>query len=45
VQEYNTSRRQFPSNITATIFGFDQYPLFEVPKEAQAVPKVSFGKP
>ena len=22
VQEYNTSRRQFPANITASIFGF-----------------------
>jgi LemA protein len=42
VQEYNTARRQFPSNITASIFGFDQYPFFEVPPEAREVPKVNF---
>ena len=42
VQEYNTSRRQFPSNITAGIFGFKEYPFFEVPESAKQVPKVSF---
>ena len=42
VQEYNTSRRQFPSNITAGIFGFKEYPLFEAPEAARQVPKVSF---
>ena len=42
VQEYNTSRRQFPSNITAGIFGFKEYPLFEAPESARQVPKVSF---
>ena len=26
VQAYNTSRRQFPSNVTAGIFGFKEYP-------------------
>ena len=44
VQEYNTLRRQFPSNITAKMFGFKEYPFFEAPKEAQKVPTVSFGK-
>src|SRR5213594_435149 len=29
VQEYNTSRRQFPSNLTARVFGFKEYPEAE----------------
>jgi LemA protein len=44
VQEYNTSRRQFPANLTAKMFGFKEYPFFEVPAEAKQVPKVNFGK-
>src|ERR687896_945046 len=43
VQEYNTSRRQFPSNITAGVFGFKEYPLFKAPPEAQRTPRVDFG--
>jgi LemA protein len=42
VQEYNTSRRQFPGVITAKLFAFKDYPLFEAPASAQQVPKVSF---
>ena len=45
VQRYNTSRRQFPGNITASIFGFDEYPLYEVPESARVAPKVDFGRP
>jgi LemA protein len=44
VQEYNTSRRQFPSNITASLFGFKEHPLFNAPAAAEQVPKVNFGK-
>ena len=44
VQEYNTLRRKFPSNITATLFGFKEYPFFQAPAEAKQVPKVEFGK-
>ena len=44
VQEYNTSRRQFPSNLTANIFGFKEYPLFNAPPEAERVPRVNFGR-
>ncbi|HEY7187430.1 MAG TPA: LemA family protein [Vicinamibacterales bacterium] len=44
VQEYNVSRRRFPSNITAGIFGFKEYQLFNAPPEAERVPKVNFGK-
>ena len=46
VQEYNTSRRQFPANITASIFGFKgDYPLFQAPESAKVAPKVDFSKP
>lgn len=45
VQQYNTSRRQFPSNITASIFSFDEYPLYEVPESAKVVPNVDFSRP
>ncbi len=45
VQQYNISRRQFPSNITATVFGFKEYPLFQVPESAKVVPKVDFSRP
>jgi LemA protein len=44
VQEYNTSRRRFPSNVTASLFGFQEYPLFNAPPEAERVPKVDFGR-
>jgi LemA protein len=43
VQEYNTLRRQFPSNITAGIFGFQEHPVFNTPPEAEQVPRVNFG--
>src|SRR6266478_1392148 len=45
IQEYNTSRRQFPGNLTAKLFNFKEYPLFEAPPEAQQVPKVNFTRP
>jgi LemA protein len=44
VQAYNTARRQFPANITAKVFGFNEYKLFEAPPEAKKVPKVEFAK-
>jgi LemA protein len=43
VQAYNVSRRSFPSNVTAGIFGFKEYPLFNAPPEAERVPRVDFG--
>ena len=45
IQEYNTTRRKFPSNVTAKIFGFGEYPYFEVPPEAKVAPKVDFSTP
>jgi LemA protein len=44
LQEYNTSRRKFPGNVTAKMFGFKEYPYFEAPPSAQAAPKVDFKK-
>ena len=44
VQEYNTLRRRFPSNITAGIFGFKEHPVFNAPPEAERVPRVNFGR-
>ena len=45
IQTYNTSRRRFPANITARLFGFKEYPFFEAPPEAQKAPKVNFTQP
>jgi LemA protein len=44
VQAYNTQRRKFPSNVTAKMFSFKEYPYWEVPAEAKQVPKVNFGR-
>ena len=44
VREYQTLRRQFPSNLTAKMFSFKEYPYFEAPADARAVPKVDFNK-
>jgi LemA protein len=44
VQSYNAATKRFPGNVTAKMFGFKEYPYFEVPKEAQVAPKVSFEK-
>ena len=44
VQDYNTSVRRFPGNVTAKMFGFKQYPYFEAPPAAQAPPKVDFKR-
>lgn len=44
VQEYNTLRRRFPSNLTAALFGFKEHPFFKAPPEARQVPKVDFGR-
>src|SRR5690349_20589209 len=44
VQEYNTSRHQFPGVVTNKVFGFKDYPYFEVPPDAAKVPKVDFSK-
>jgi len=43
VNDYNTARRKFPSNVTAGIFGFKEYPRFDAPTAAEQVPRVNFG--
>ncbi len=47
VQDYNTYIRQFPTNLTAMIFGYKPKPNFTVENEAQIqeAPKVDFGTP
>jgi LemA protein len=46
VQEYNTTVRTFPTNLTAMLFKMDVKPNFAVADEAavSAPPKVDFGK-
>ncbi len=46
VQAYNVLARQFPSNLTAMVFGYDVKPSFTVQNEAEisTPPKVDFGK-
>ncbi|SJM72757.1 LemA family protein [Psychrobacter piechaudii] len=46
VQGYNTTVRQFPTNITAKVFGMDPKPNFTVEneKEISTAPEVNFGE-
>ena len=45
VQQFNTTVRQFPSNLTAMAFGFEPKPNFTVENERaiSTAPKVDFG--
>ncbi|MEO1765958.1 LemA family protein [Thiobacter aerophilum] len=47
VQEYNTTVRQFPSNLTAMLFGYQPKPNFTVDneKDISRAPRVDFGAP
>ncbi|GAB6196132.1 LemA family protein [Lysobacter xanthus] len=47
VQDYNTYLRQFPTNLTAKMFGYKVRPNFAVENEAQisSAPTVDFGTP
>jgi LemA protein len=46
VRDYNTSVRQFPASLVASIRGFKtDFAYFEAAKDAQAAPKVDFSKP
>ncbi len=42
VQLYNTKRRTFPTNITASLFGFDRRPTFTSKPGAENAPEVNF---
>jgi LemA protein len=43
IQAYNTLRRRFPSNVTAAVFGFEEYPYYDAPAETATPPSVNFG--
>jgi LemA protein len=47
VQDYNTYIRQFPTNLTAMVFGYKPKPNFSVENEQQIQqpPTVDFGQP
>ena len=47
VQEYNTTVRSFPSNLTAMVMGYETKPSFAVENEKaiSTAPKVDFGSP
>ncbi len=42
VLAYNTRVRQFPANLVASAFNFEQHPLFEAPAAARTAPQVKF---
>ncbi|MDR6203917.1 hypothetical protein QF025_002637 [Paraburkholderia graminis] len=47
VQDYNTTVRSFPSNLTAGVFGYKEKPNFSVSDEADIAhpPRVDFNAP
>jgi LemA protein len=42
VRAYNIRVRQFPANLVASAFNFEQHPLFEAPTAAKQAPQVKF---
>jgi LemA protein len=44
VQLYNTTRRKFPTNITASLFGFGKRATFTAKPGSEEAPKVDFSK-
>lgn len=44
VNNYNTKRRKFPSNIIASLFGFQEKTLYKANEGAKEVPPVDFTK-
>ena len=42
-KEYNSAIRKFPSNIVASMFGFEKADYFEADNDAQDVPTVDFS--
>jgi LemA protein len=43
VRIYNTTRRRFPANIIAGVFGFEKQPQLELEPESRETPKVEFN--
>jgi LemA protein len=46
IRDYNIKVRSFPYNLTASVFGYEKKPQFEVGSESElkVAPKVEFGK-
>ena len=42
VREYNTRIRMFPSAMIAALFGFEKKQTFDMPKDAENAPQISF---
>ena len=42
VLNYNNLRKQFPSNVVATIFGFKEINYFKINEEEKELPKIKF---
>jgi LemA protein len=45
VRDYNVKIQRFPSNIFASMFGFEKFTPFEAAQGAENAPKVDFGTP
>lgn len=43
VTNYNTKIKKFPTNLTASVFGFDERPLYKASEGADQVPSVDFN--
>ncbi|GAB6169039.1 LemA family protein [Clostridium carnis] len=44
VTQYNNKRRKFPTNMMASLFGFQEKPLYKASEGAQNVPSVDFSR-
>lgn len=42
VRVFNTTAKKFPTNLVASLFGFEARTYFEAPEEARELPKVEF---
>jgi LemA protein len=45
VRDYNTRIRRFPTNLVASMMGFQPRPYFEAAPGAETAPRVDFGTP
>ncbi len=43
VRQYNTTRRRFPTNFVAGMFGFDALPQLEIDAGVRETPQIDFG--
>ena len=43
VTDYNTKIKKFPTNLTASLFGFEEKPLYKASEGAEEVPSVDFN--